>query len=150
MNKSTSSATDVRVGIGVFVFKNGTFLLLKRFGSHGAQTWSLPGGHMEFGESFEQTARREVKEETGLDITNVRFGAVTNDIFENEGKHCVTVWMLSDWVSGEPTIMEPEKCLEQQWSSFDNLPEPLFPSWHQLLPSQFYDSIAREIDNYSV
>jgi|GEM_PF-5891666 len=40
---------NVRVGVGVFVFKNGEFIMLKRRGSHGADTWSLPGGHLEFG-----------------------------------------------------------------------------------------------------
>lgn len=76
---------NVRVGIAVFVFKEGTFLMQRRTGSHGAGSWSVPGGHLEFGESFEDTARREVKEETGVDIKNVRFGAVTNDHFIDEG-----------------------------------------------------------------
>jgi 8-oxo-dGTP diphosphatase len=66
---------NVRVGIGVFVFKEGKFLMQKRQGSHGEGTWSCPGGHLEFGESFKDTARREVKEETNLEIDNVRFGA---------------------------------------------------------------------------
>ena len=136
---------NVRVGIGVFVFKNGKFLMQQRQGAHGAGSWSVPGGHLEFGESFEDTARREVKEETGLDITNIRFGAVTNDHFVDEDKHYVTVWMLSDWQSGLEAITEPDKCLKQEWHTFDNLPYPLFLPWDQLLTSEFIEKIKQQL-----
>lgn len=132
---------NVRVGIGVFVFKEGKFLMGQRQGSHGADSWSVPGGHLEYGESWEDTARREVKEETGVNIKNVRFGAVTNDIFTAENKHYVTVWMVSEHESGEATIMEPDKFVKQGWFDFDHLPEPLFLPWQQLLQSQFIASI---------
>lgn len=132
---------QVRVGVGVFVFKDGKFLLQMRQGAHGEGTWSLPGGHLEFGESFEDCARREVKEESDLNIKNIRFGAVTNDLFANENKHYVTIWMLSDWDSGEVKNMEPNKCTAQQWNTFDDLPSPLFLTWNQLFESEFIDTI---------
>jgi len=113
----------------------------RRQGSHGEGTWSVPGGHLEFGEAFEVTAEREVIEETGLKIANVAFAAVTNDIFTEEGKHYVTVWVKSDWKEGEPTITEPDKCTEQRWVTFDTLPEPLFLPWKQLLDSEFIDDL---------
>lgn len=132
---------QVRVGVGVFVFKDGMFAMMQRKGAHGEGTWSVPGGHLEFGESFEDTAKREVEEETGMVITNVRFGAVTNDFFETENKHYVTIWVLSDWQSGELMIMEPNKCTSVEWSTFEALPSPLFLPWNQLLTSEFFDSI---------
>lgn len=131
--------------MGVFVFKNGEFLMQQRHGAHGTGSWSVPGGHLEFGESFEDTARREVKEETGLDITNIRFGAVTNDRFLDEGKHYVTVWMLSDWLSGTESITEPDKCLRHEWRTFDDLPSPLFLPWDQLLASEFIEKIKQQL-----
>jgi 8-oxo-dGTP diphosphatase len=137
---------QTRVGIGVFVFKDGRFLMQQRQGSHGAGSWSVPGGHLEFGESFEETAAREVAEETGITIKNIRFGAVTNDIFPDENKHYVTIWMLSDWESGEPYITEPDKCIAQAWETFDSLPEPLFIPWKQLLQSQFIDDIKQQLN----
>lgn len=136
---------NVRVGVGVFVFKDGKFLLQKRQGSHGEGTWSLPGGHLEYGESFEDTARREVVEEAGIEIINVRFGAVTNDLFIDENKHYVTIWMLSDWKSGEVKNMEPEKCTAQEWHTFDDLPIPLFHTWNQLFESEFLESIKSQV-----
>lgn len=135
----------VRVGVGVFIFKDNKFLMQQRMGSHGAGTWSVPGGHLEYGESFEDTAKREVQEETGLEISNVRFGAVTNDYFKDEGKHYVTIWMLSDWAAGEERIMEPEKCVAQSWRTFDDLPDNLFLPWNQLLNSEFINIVKQNI-----
>jgi len=136
---------NVRVGIGVFVFKDGKFLIQKRKGSHGEGSWSLPGGHLEFGESFEETARREVMEEAGIEVKNVRFGAVTNDHFVDENKHYVTIWMLSEWASGQVKNMEPEKCTAQTWNTFDDLPTPLFLTWNQLFESDFIDDIKAKL-----
>jgi 8-oxo-dGTP diphosphatase len=136
---------NVRVGVGVFVFKDGKFLVQKRQGSHGEGTWSLPGGHLEFGESFEETAKREVKEESNLSIKNVRFGAITNDHFVDEHKHYVTIWMLSEWENGEVMNMEPEKCTAQSWNTFEDLPEPLFLTWNQLFKSEFIDDIKSQL-----
>lgn len=136
-----------RVGIGVFVIRDGKFLMGKRKGSHGSGTWSIPGGHLEYGESFEETAIREVQEETGLVIENVRFGAVTNDVFDSDNKHYVSIWMVSDSKVGEPTITEPDKYVDQEWIDIDELPEPLFLSWRQLLISEFFDPIRQQILN---
>lgn len=133
----------VRVGMGIFIFKNGKFLMLQRHGAHGAGSWSIPGGHIEYGESFEDTAQREVAEETGLKIKNIRFAAATNDFFKEEKKHYITIWMRSDWSSGEPSIMEPEKCLRQGWCTFATLPKALFLPWNQLLASDFIDQLKQ-------
>lgn len=131
----------------MFIFKDDKFLMGQRKNAHGDGSWSVPGGHLEFGESFEETAIREVKEETNLDITNVRFGAVTNDFFEKEGKHYVTVWMLSDYNSGEVKIVEPDKFVKMEWRGFDSLPQPLFLPWNQLLKSEFIQAIKHNVTN---
>jgi 8-oxo-dGTP diphosphatase len=121
-----------RVGVGVFVWKDGKFLMGQRIGSHGTGSWSVPGGWLEYGESFEDCAKREIAEETGMIITNVRFKALTNNIFKNEDIHSLTVWLDSDWVSGKPTILEPEKFISQEWHTFKDLPSPLFMPWEPL------------------
>ena len=76
-----------KVGLGVFVVKDGKILFGKGKGAHGEGTWSLPGGHLEFNEYWEDCAKREALEETGLNVKNVRFLIATNDSFEKEGKH---------------------------------------------------------------
>ena len=122
MTEARINKLNVRVGIGVFIFKNGKFLMGQRKNSHGNGTWSVPGGHLEFGESFEETARREVLEETGLSIKNVHFGGVTNDYFKDENKHYVTIWMLSECEKGKAIITEPDKFVQLSWYDFDVCP----------------------------
>src|SRR3954464_12397387 len=102
------------VGVGVFVWRGGEILIGQRKGAHGADTWSVPGGHLEFGESWEEAALREVIEETGVVAGKPRFVAVTNDIFIEEDKHYVTLWIFTDWVSGEPALTEPDKWINQE------------------------------------
>ena len=54
-----------KVGIGVIIQKDGKLLMGQRRGAHGADTWCPPGGHLEFGETWESCARRETREEAG-------------------------------------------------------------------------------------
>ena len=74
-----------KVGVGVLVVSGSSVLLGKRRGSAGAGTWATPGGHLEFGESWAQCAVREVQEETGLTVTDVRLGMVLNVVDEPTG-----------------------------------------------------------------
>lgn len=115
-----------RVGVGVLVVRDGRVLLGLRRGSHGAGTWAPPGGHLEFGETVEACARREVMEETGLALGAVRRGPWTEDFFAAEGKHYVTLFAVAEWIGGEPRVLEPEKCDAWAWHAWDALPEPPF------------------------
>ncbi len=115
-----------KVGVGVIVIKDDKILLGKRKNAHGEGTWSFPGGHLEFNESWEGCALRETMEETGIKIKNIRFGAVTNDIFQIEEKHYITIFMLADYSFGEVKTMEPEKCEQWGWFEWDDLPKPIF------------------------
>ena len=114
------------VGIGVCVIKDGKVLLGKRKNSHGGGSWSFPGGHLEMYETWEDCAKREVLEETDLRIKNTKFAGVTNDFFPEEDKHYVTLFIIAYYDSGELKTMEPEKCSDWNWFSWENLPQPLF------------------------
>jgi 8-oxo-dGTP diphosphatase len=98
---------------------------------------------LEFGESFEETSEREVFEETGIKIKNIRFGAITNDILLADGKHYVSIWLVSDYASGEARIMEPNKSDGLEWCTFTTLPAPLAPWWNQLFKSEFFESLKK-------
>ena len=91
-----------RIGVGVLIFRDGKLLLGKRKGSHGAGHWSAPGGHLEFGETPQQCAARETQEECGLVTGECIAGPFTNDLFQAEQKHYVTLFMLAYHASGTP------------------------------------------------
>ncbi|OJJ47335.1 hypothetical protein ASPZODRAFT_65423 [Penicilliopsis zonata CBS 506.65] len=113
---------DPRVGVGVFLFNaTGQFIIGQRKNSHGAGTLALPGGHLEYGESFEACAARETLEETGLvvDEKDISFFTTTNDVMPG-GKHYVTVF-VGGRVHGEPTVTEPHKCEGWQWATWEDL-----------------------------
>ncbi|KAL4905942.1 hypothetical protein BDW74DRAFT_152309 [Aspergillus multicolor] len=121
----TPAPKQVRVGVAVFALNHeNKFILGKRIGSHGADTWGLPGGHLEYGESWETCAARELQEETGLnvDISSVQYLTATNDVFAREGKHYVTIFVGVRVKGGqEPEILEPNKCAEWRWLSWEEL-----------------------------
>ena len=122
-----------KVGVTVFVWRDGRFLVQQRMGSHGEGTWSLPGGHLEYGEAWRDCAEREVFEETGMKIKNIQFLAATNDIFKHEHKHYVSIWLEADWAANEPSIQEPDRLAALSWHTFKDLPAPLFePCWQNL------------------
>lgn len=123
-----------RIGVAVIVIRDGRVLVGRRLGgTQGHNTWQLPGGHLEWGESIAHCAIREVAEETGLDATVTGFGPFTNDLFEAAGKHYVTLFVLATAPHGSPRVREPEKCAEWRWCEWDTIPEPRFLSVQHLL-----------------
>lgn len=125
MNSTDFQTQYPKVGIGVMVIKDGKVLLGKRKGSHGEGEYAWPGGHMEYMESFADCAKREVKEETGMEIQNIHFLRLLN-LKDYAPKHYVDVGLLADWKSGEPKIREPHRVESWGWFSIDSLPSPLF------------------------
>lgn len=130
-----------RIGVAVIIVKSGKVLLGKRKGAHGAGTWALPGGHLSYGESIETCAHREVMEETGLSICDLKPGPYTNDFFSKEQKHYVTLFIVSRYAAGQVQIKEPDKCEVWQWCEWDHLPQPRFLSLENLR-RQSFDPVA--------
>jgi len=125
----------IGAGVGIMLIKEGNVLLGKRHedpekaGSllKGAGTWTFPGGKLRFQEDFEQAAKREVEEETGIKLNKARVICVNNDKVENA--HFITIGLLSEDFEGEPELKEPEEITEWRWFPIENLPSPLyFPS----------------------
>ncbi|XP_004304338.1 PREDICTED: nudix hydrolase 1-like [Fragaria vesca subsp. vesca] len=119
-----------KVVVVVCLLRGNRVLLGRRRSSLGDSKFSLPGGHLEFGESFEECATREMKEETGLDIDNLEFLTLTNNLFIDETKphHYVVICMravLADHHQ-QPQNIEPDFCDGWGWYEWDNLPKPLF------------------------
>lgn len=136
------------VGVGIITTKGKQVLLLRRKNVHGEGSWSTPGGHLDFGESPEECAIREAKEETNLEIKVLNFVAVTNDVFEVENKHYITLWMESEYSSGEPRLNAPYESDAMDWFCWDELPQPLFIPFQHLIKGQCYppQSIVKRFD----
>jgi len=121
----------IRPGVGVLVIlkSNNKVLLGKRKGSHGDGEWSFPGGHLEINETPEEGGKRELVEETGIDISNIQpiDCGYTNDIFYKYEKHYITIYNLYNIENIiQPILKEPDKCYKWEWFDIGNLPDPLF------------------------
>src|SRR5215469_11638025 len=94
------------VGIGIVVIKNDTVLLVRRGKPPNIGSWTLPGGAQELGETAEQAARRELHEETGLEVEALHFAATVDNIRRDEAGrvrfHYTIIDFAARWLSGEP------------------------------------------------
>ncbi|MBI5793469.1 NUDIX domain-containing protein [Candidatus Uhrbacteria bacterium] len=134
-----------KVGTAVIIVKDGNVLMGRRKGAHGEGTWCPPGGHLEFGESWEECVRRETMEEAGIEIQNVRFVGAVNNHEPDWGTHYITLFMQAEYLRGEVRNCEPEKCSGWEWFSWEQLPSPLFAPVVNFL-RQGYHPLARRHD----
>ena len=101
----------------VFISQSDSILLVKQ--NYGEQYWSLPGGVMEPGESIDQTAIREVKEETGLDV---RLKRVVG-LYSKSDEGTLAVAFEGEIIGGDlqQATAETSEC---RYFPFDHLPQP--------------------------
>ena len=94
------------VGIGVVVLKPDAVLLIRRGKAPNIGAWSLPGGAQELGETCESAARRELEEETGLEVGELTLAACFDSIrYDDAGRiqyHYTIIDYAADWRHGEP------------------------------------------------
>lgn len=130
------------IGVSVILIHKKNLLLGLRKGSHGADTWGMPGGHIEWGESFYDCAKREIKEELGVGIDcNSSPFYVTNDFFKKENKHYVTVFVVAYIQEEKIKNNEPEKCSEWRWVNYLELPQNLFLPVKNLIMQKKLDDL---------
>jgi 8-oxo-dGTP diphosphatase len=133
----------VGAGIGVMLLKEGKVLLGRRLTSEldGSESWTMPGGHIEFGETFEETTKREVLEETAIIVRSVRVLCVNNE--KTERAHYVTVGTIAESFVGEPKVMEPDTITEWRWFQIDKLPARVFEPSRSILDCYLKGEVSK-------
>jgi 8-oxo-dGTP diphosphatase len=112
--------------VAVAVIRDGRVLLGRRIAKHGDGLLQLPGGKPHDREPLAATATREVREETGLIVADVREVATQVDDFPEVGKRYTTHFFVALDPRGEPENREPDKCEGWAWYPLDAWPADRF------------------------
>lgn len=125
------------VGVGAIVFKGASVLLVKRAKPPRQGQWSLPGGAQELGETVRDAIRREVREETGIEIADLVLVDVVDSITPDAGSgatgrvqyHYTLVDMAAEWRAGE--LVPGSDAADCAWVPLDRLAD--LDLWHETL-----------------
>lgn len=126
----------IGVGCGALIINDKKETLLLKRGvksKNQAGYWSKPGGTVEFGEKIEDTIRREIMEEFGVEIELIKFLGFTNHIMKEENQHWLSISYLAKIIKGEPKNLEPEKHDEIRWFKLNNLPDKLAQTTSEII-----------------
>ena len=117
MEQSDSTAICVAGAL----IRDGRVLLVRRSLSarHYPDVWDLFGGHVNRGESLEETLRREAREELGIDVLTLKW---MDRIYDRVETAIVYLFTVSSW-EGEPANAAPGEHSEVRWFGADELPE---------------------------
>ena len=142
----TTAVKKPRVGLAVILMNNEKVLLGKRKNNPGVGEWSFPSKHLNLYENFKPCVTRIINEETGLERRGVKLiddypVAVTNDLFLDNDKHNVTLFMRARYLLGDVRIMEEDKYERWLWFEWDELPNGLFLPVKNLI-NQGYNPFA--------
>ena len=155
---SSQKQSYPRVGVGVVLFcvQSGEILVGTRKGSIGSGQWALPGGALEWKETSSSCAKRELHEETGIDLNEVWHEELHDSLDEGENdddkccfhtcesiiddsNHWITLFRFfcvnEKDVKGKEKTMEPNKCEGWKWRRPEEIQEPMFTPLRKLLQS---------------
>ena len=127
----------IGVGIGAVIVNQGGKLFLSKRGKRAQNEkgkWELPGGALEFGDTFEGTIVREMMEEFDITVGIVDSLEPFNHVISDEHQHWVALCYICKLIKGVPKIMEPDKSEQIGWfdiSELEKLPLTL-PAQYRL------------------
>ncbi len=121
----------IKTGVGVMLINDNKILLGHRVisskdtgGIYEPDSWTFPGGKQEYNETVLETAIRETKEETNLDLKEL-YVYTASDEFQID-RHFVTIGVISSSYEGELKVMEPNKIDEWKWFDINDLPNNIY------------------------
>jgi 8-oxo-dGTP diphosphatase len=139
----------IGLGTGAIILnEKSEVLLLKRpdtisYDRTTSGMWSVPGGEVEFMEKVEKAMKREVKEEIGVEVEIIKPIEYHDQILEKSKIHWHCQGFLCKIKSGEPKILEHDKCEKLVWFDPKNLPENCGIA-HVVVPLYKLNLISRE------
>jgi mutator protein MutT len=118
------------VGVGIIVFdRDGKILLGRRAKEPRRGQWSIPGGTIELGEGARDAAMREIREEFGIEIENVKFFDVFDRVFRDANQriqyHYVLIEFTARYKSGE--VKPADDIDKAEWVAFSDLAKYALP-----------------------
>jgi len=123
---------DFRIAVSSFIVKDNKLLLIKRTSDnkHFANAWEIPGGRLEIGEDPIQGAKREAKEETGIDVEVLHPLSVKHFVRE-DGQTITKLNFLCRALSNDIKLSEEHAGFE--WVPIEKCKEKLIPQYHHLV-----------------
>ena len=123
MNDARSYPDRPFLAVSAAIIRDGKILVVRRARKPAQDLFTMPGGVVESGETLEQAVKREVREETALEIQPVALAgyreALMRDKAGNLERHFVILCFASRWISGEPVLNE--ELAESRWISPEEL-----------------------------
>lgn len=139
------------VGLGVIILNeaNKVLLILRNDDAKKADsdmrlegTWTLPAGKVKERETLFQAAKRKVKSEVNLDVSDLSLISVADDI--NEFAHFLTVGILANTYQGTVDLGNTEEHVKYEWFTLDNLPDNLCEPSKKIIKNYLENTIYRE------
>jgi ADP-ribose pyrophosphatase YjhB (NUDIX family) len=88
-----------RVGVGAVVLHRGRVLLVRRGHAPASGKWSIPGGSVDLGETTADAARREVREECGIEVRLAGVAGVVDRVIRDGDGRVRYHWVLVDYLA---------------------------------------------------
>ena len=108
----------MKVIVGGIIEKNGKYLLVQEAKKKCYEKWNFPAGHLDFNESLEQGAIREIKEETGCDVKLDGVCYVANRILEDD---LFVMIVFNAKLINENIEFDKEEILDVKWFDYDEI-----------------------------
>lgn len=127
MKKEIKPGKDyIGVGGGILIFNDKKEILLVKRGKNQKNEvgfWQKPGGAVDYGEKVIAAMKREVKEETGINVSVWGYLPHSDHIIKKDNQHWVAFNYLGSVKSGIARVMEPHKHEAVEWFSLNKLPK---------------------------